>query len=272
MIFGAVDPLRSRARFKSRSIEIVTVLVVTFLALVSLASWVSANVFSSIAMMLVGDALAFGICAYLYLQWHKRPLAIRCEHCRKVVLSDTPWVCGECGNENLDTQNHSLLQECAQCHAAPKGYKCHHPTPEAVRPSEHLIFFSEDKDKRNVAKRLATEASRTKLRARSVSKLTENHADKKHQIDMVRMELIEARLNESLEALKKRMADESGNIDMESQRKSLQRHMNKWTGVDKLAKEQKQQNAKDFPNDPDAREQSDSVVDDWVFRLKSEGK
>ena len=272
MIFGAIDPLKSRARFESRSVEILGVLAVVFLTLVILVSWISANVFSSFAMMLAGDVVAFGVCAVLYLQSHKRPLHIRCDGCRKIILSNTPWICGECGHQNLDTENFSLLQECANCHTAPKAYKCHHPPSDNLRPSDHLIFFSVDRDKKNVAKRLVSEAPRSKRRAKSVAEMVESHEDKKLQIETVKLDLVEAQLNERLETIKKRAVVESPSSDLDAKLTSLKKHMDTWTAVDEAARQQKARNAEDCKDVPKERKRRDTIVDDWVFRQKAEGQ
>jgi hypothetical protein len=79
----------------------------------------------------------------LHVIWHMRPFRIRCPECRKIVLSNTPWVCGFCKEPNSNAVEHSLLDKCAHCGNEPKSYRCHH--------CEGLIFFSDDRDVINYA-------------------------------------------------------------------------------------------------------------------------
>lgn len=242
-------------------------LVLLFLGLVALLSWVLSNLFASFLLLLVVDVVAFALCIFLYVQWHNRPVQIRCPACRKMVLSNTPWICGVCGHQNKETDTFSFLNECANCHAAPKAYECHHPHEQPT-----LIFFWEDQDSRTPARRLDSTVPHSKQRAEIVARRSESHEDKKHQIEMVRMDLVEARLNETLETIKKRMAYEPEKTDLEAHLKNLQQHMDIWTAVDEAARRQKKKNAEDFPNEPDERDRRDLIVDDWVFRKKSEGQ
>ncbi len=101
---------------------------------------------SSFIPMVVGDVIALAAAYGLYNLWEKRPIKLRCEGCGKIVLSNTPWVCGFCGGKNYDANEFSFLYKCGHCNAEPKSYKCHHTG--CTKP---LVFLTEDRLEQNYA-------------------------------------------------------------------------------------------------------------------------
>ena len=93
--------------------------------------------------MLVVDVIAIGLAFFMYLLWDKRPIKIRCEHCKQVISSETPWLCPACKGENTDTVHFPFMHQCKHCAAVPKAYSCHH--------CGELTFLSDDKDTRSPA-------------------------------------------------------------------------------------------------------------------------
>src|SRR5580765_7685769 len=124
-MFDSTDPLTARARFKARSGKCVVGVVAIFFGLVVVLSWISANIFSSFLPMLVGDAVALAICYFLYLAWHDRPISLQCdnEECRKLILSNTPWVCGFCKETNRNANEIPFVHKCAHCSDEAKTYR-----------------------------------------------------------------------------------------------------------------------------------------------------
>src|SRR5437867_469679 len=99
-MFDSTDPLTARSRFKTRSMMCLAGLIAIFLGLVVAVSWLASVFYPSLALMLAADVVALGICYYLYLQWHDAPIKLTCRHCKAIILSNTPWVCGHCDEIN----------------------------------------------------------------------------------------------------------------------------------------------------------------------------
>jgi len=57
-----------------------------------------------------------------------KPIKIRCPACRKIVLSDLPWVCPWpwCKTQNLNTRHFSFLKACEKCGKLPTAFRCHY--------------------------------------------------------------------------------------------------------------------------------------------------
>lgn len=141
--FKSTDPLTSRQRFKSRAIENFAALSGIFIVLVAVLS-LFCSIFAPMFFAYLGaDALALGTVYYLYVLWEKRTIRIRCEGCRKIILTNTPWVCGFCNQPNRNANDYPFVHKCAHCGDEPKTYKCHH--------CNELVFLAEDQDKLNYA-------------------------------------------------------------------------------------------------------------------------
>jgi hypothetical protein len=144
-IFESTDPFHARAQFEWRGFRNVAVLFGFFIPLVALLSLLSWALRVGPMGMLVFDAAAIGFVYHLYGVWQKRPIKLVCEQCKKIILSNTPWVCGfkQCKNTNPD--KFPFIHKCEHCGAEPKAYHCHHSKcPE-------IIFLTEDKLDRNYA-------------------------------------------------------------------------------------------------------------------------
>ena len=139
--------MTSRARFKSRTSDNIAILVTAFVIVVFLASGVTAIIFSSFLPMFGVDAIAIGAVYYFYILWNKRAIRLRCRSCKKIVVSNTPWVCTVCGKSNLNTAEFPFVHECQHCGSEPKAYRCHN------QQCRELIFLSEDEDQTNYAHR-----------------------------------------------------------------------------------------------------------------------
>src|SRR5579859_1036174 len=73
--------------------------------------------------VLISGAIGYGIC---FLLLDKRAIYINCQHCGKIIETNTPWICGSkgCRNENVD--DFPLIYRCEHCGYYPKAYVCHH--------------------------------------------------------------------------------------------------------------------------------------------------
>src|SRR5689334_5183142 len=138
MIFAPTGPLESRRRFKARSFENMAILIAIFVPLVMGIS----QTVSGVLPVLIGDALCIVFVYYLYCMWNRRPIKVRCDSCRGVLSSNTPWVCGFCKEPNRNANEYPFVYECGHCHDEPKAYRCHH------HDCNKLVFLSEDLDER----------------------------------------------------------------------------------------------------------------------------
>jgi hypothetical protein len=151
-IFNSADPLTSRERFASRRYLNQARLGTGFIvfALIWSPLWllllpVSLGV--SLLALALGYAAAFGLVRYYHIVWEKRPLRLRCPNCRKVVVTNTPWVCGYCRQPNLNPLEIPFVDKCANpaCGIEPKTYRCHH--------CNEFIYLTPDRDEINYAYR-----------------------------------------------------------------------------------------------------------------------
>ncbi len=150
MIFESTNPLTSRARFKSRDLRNKITISVLFTAVVAVMSLFVSMGRGGFLLMLLGDAIALLGARLLYLIWHKRPIRLRCRKCGKIILSNTPWVCGFCGVENRNADEYSFVDRCSDCKDVPKAYRCHH-IDENGKPCGEIVFLSADKSERGYA-------------------------------------------------------------------------------------------------------------------------
>lgn len=149
MTFGGTDPLNARDRFKTRSLETMALVAALFIALtVMMSATVSHSLNGGLFPMLVGDVFLIALCYYFYTVWKMRPVRLRCAACTRILLSNTPWICGFCGHANRNANQNPFVHDCAGCHDQPKAYKCHHSD------CNKLIFLSEDLDPQNYAYRI----------------------------------------------------------------------------------------------------------------------
>jgi hypothetical protein len=136
----AENPLTARERFRLRHLHnwveaILLFAVVAFLLVLTLpigvASWVDLAV---IAVLYY----------FVFYIWDKEPISFKCNHCDKLIESNTPWICGfkQCRNENGD--KYPFVHRCEHCGAEPKAYQCHH--------CGNLIFFTKDELRVNFAR------------------------------------------------------------------------------------------------------------------------
>lgn len=253
----------SRARFHSRSLENVVGTAVVFLMLVTVFSWVLSMAAPSFLLMLLGDAAAGAVAYYLFLQWHKRPIRLRCDGCRNMIVSNTPWICGDCGKENVDTENFPFVNRCSGCNATPKSYICHH--------CGEPVFLSEDRDPKNPAERFVSDVPKTRQKAEVAAQRASVREEKEYDLEMANYDLVAAELNERLEANKKRAAFEAKS-ELEKKQHSLNAFMDLTLGIEEAARQQKAKHAESFKNDPKERKRHAMAVDEWVRREKAKGQ
>lgn len=176
-------------------------LMLLFLALVFVISWLAANVI----LMLAGDVVALGLVYYLYLTWRDQPVKLSCPHCEAVILSNTPWVCGFCKQTNRNASQFPFVDKCGHCSDETKTYRCHH--------CGELIFLTADQDKINYAYALNAPAEKSPddEHADQVKKLREKRELKEARLSnaQVEAELLDMRNRLKLRKQKKKSTRET---------------------------------------------------------------
>ena len=113
------DPLTGKLRFRFRGLTnwLFAMFIFAVWVVLLLPFW-----FGWIADL---AGVAF-MCYFMFFILEKRPIKIWCPNCLKVVLSNTPWVCGFRGCKNENADDFPVVHRCEHCGAEPKAYKCHH--------------------------------------------------------------------------------------------------------------------------------------------------
>lgn len=212
----------------------------------------------------MGAAVGLGVVYYFYVVWDNRPIRIQCPHCKGLILTNTPWVCGQCSAKIRNASDFPFVSHCPDCKAEPKTYRCHHKT------CGKFIFLTEDEDETNYAFSLNAHGEVPKAESRSikVKQQEEELHDKRHEHVLTQVAVSIAELDKKLQKIKEDSeAVDKGDVD--SKRKSLKKHFDRFMAVSAVAREQKAENAEKNKNDPGERKRADKVVDDWVRRQVS---
>ena len=212
MIFESTNPLTSRNRFKSRTFLNLAVIAAIFIASVVVLSWLASLLFPGFLPLLLVDAACIAGAYCLYILWHQRPIRLRCPECERVILSNTPWVCGVCKQPNRNTADYPFVHRCEHegCRTEPKAYKCH--------LCHELIFLSEDEDKTNYAHSLNSPAEipQPDERMEKLKKVKEKKQDKNDKIELAELDERLRTIRKRLKVEKKKSAKESLKDEVDS--------------------------------------------------------
>jgi hypothetical protein len=144
----------------------------------------------------------------------------------------------------------------------PKSYKCHH--------CNELIFLSKDKDTANPAERLRSSLHRSKKRTEVFEAHSDAKQGKQNHIELVELDVVEARLNARLKAIEKLSTDAPEISLLDQEKKNLKKCMDAEFAVDVAVRQQKAADAEEFKNDPPERRRRALTADKW--RLKRLGE
>ncbi len=142
--------------------------------------------------MLVVDGIAWGVAYGFYIICDKRPIRLRCPKCKKIILSNTPWVCGFCGKENRNANKNPFVDKCGHCEDEPKAYRCHHKINE--KPCGELNFLTADPIERGYAYCVSSPPASPDNepepvpRARVLKEHEEVKQDQQHRVDLAKLE------------------------------------------------------------------------------------
>jgi hypothetical protein len=239
-----------------------------FIFAVILMSWLVSIFYPGVFLLkLLGDAIALLGAYFLYIIWDKRPIRLRCENCRKIISSNTPWVCGVCKRPNRDAIEYPFVRHCGyeDCGAEPKTYRCHH--------CEEFVFLTDDEDKINYAYRLnsPTEISKAEERAEKLKSKQEEVEDIDHEINMGRRTILKVQLDERLSEIKKKSNKVLKPVG-EAKREGLKEFFDAKAAVKQAAREQKAANAEKHKDNRRARMEDDAIVDLWAQNEMNKGE
>lgn len=280
MNLSAHDPQSVRLFFKRRQFESGAILVGVFLLCAGVFSWVSYYFdFEPIAVpMLIGDIVAAAIAYYVYLYYSRQPMRVRCVECGGSVDCRTPWVCGQCGHQNWNVNKYPFIRHCEECLIEPKSYICHHfkKDNKNVRCEEH-IFFSEDHDKSNPARRIVQEGLETKKRAekqtdaeREVEQkkrdLRNEYDEKKQALDSAKVDLTTEQIKAQIEIAKKGASDVPVETALNIHFESLKEFMDASGALDEAVRLFKTHLAEQLKGNPTLLKKRYLEVDAWRAR------
>jgi hypothetical protein len=240
----AVDPMTGGLWFKLRT-------PLNFVICILLCAVVVAGL-SFLVPIWAADLVAIGLVYYIFVVFlNKRPIGLRCDNCHKVILSNTPWVCGFCRAKNEDADNYPFIHRCKKCSAVPKAYKCHHAECGA------LVFLTSDTLRENYASCLNSPAEVPPPAKSNVHQ--EQKQEMEHSITMTQLDM-------QLAALRKQREIKQPRTVLEEKRESLDKHYAGVMAAQELATRKKAEVAIVFKDDPENLQKAVEAIDDWLRR------
>jgi hypothetical protein len=190
----------------------------------------------------------------------RRAIRFNCPGCKKVILSNTPWVCGACGEINRNTKAHSFLANCNNqvCGVEPKAYRCHH------KRCGHMIYLTADHDDTNYASCLNAESERPMPdepdeRAEKVKTDSENIEDKEREIRM-------AELEEKLRKIREQSKEPKIKSKFEQKKEAFDDFFEGAMGMREYAQKKRAEAAEKYKNDPESLKRANEAIDEFIRR------
>ena len=256
MSFGSTDPLTSRKRFMSRTMENYAALSVIFVVLVSILSFAVASLDGGFLPMLAVTALGLGVVYFLHTLWAKRVIGFECNHCDRYIASNTPWVCPYCKQPNMNANEHPFVGECEHCGNGPKAYMCHYSD------CKKLIFLSPDRDGANYAYSInAVPVSKPQPDERTIK--ANSHSDAK----LAKQKEIElAELDEKLLSLKSRIEGPKIKTPLEKKKESFEQYFDGVRGAREIARRKKAEVEELYKDDPESLKDALAAIEEYLKR------
>lgn len=251
MNFDVPDPLTSRARFHGRIVHHMLKLLAVFLGVAVVIAVLSVYVFKSGFFMFVGDVLALSVMIFLFLRLNNKPIRLKCLACAKMILSNTPWTCGFCKQENRDTRGFPFVNTCQHCGNEPKAYKCHHCggliyLTEDEQKSGYA-FFANDDSERPKPKPMPVVVDKEKIRHEEVR-------EKQHNLAM-------AKLDAELKAVKEPTREPSADEIRFQLERRFRARLTKVSGARELGVILKSEIAVTYKHSPQERQDLEKFID-----------
>lgn len=244
MTMQTCDPLQVRQWFKLRDALNIAAVIVGFIVLDAIL-WLVAGGF-------IGGSVSIAVmfCVYFFIL-HKRTIGIECPSCQNFIETNTPWICGYCGAQNLHTDDFPFVGQCETCKAEPKAYQCHH------KGCGTLIFFTKDRQEINFAKCVNIPVPTRPTRVKK-DKDAEEMAKLEKGIQLTERMVKKAELDVKLKEFK----DVLEPIKSKSKGERLRSGVRSRTELEDEVRRLKAETDKEFPNDMDARKKRYLEIDD----------
>ena len=194
-------------------------------------------------------ALIVGVTAYFFgVLWH-REIGFECDGCGKYIAIDVPWICGQCGEKNENTEEFSMLQQCEHCKAKQSSYFCHH---EGCRKPVNL--FGKDESNLTPARR-AGGVDPTPQTARAQRQ--DEKEEKEHAIEL-------AKLDAELKAFQERQEPKKPKDAKEAVKEEFEREFGSTMAREAFAEEQRAMIDRDYADKPHLRERAHMAIDEFL--------
>jgi hypothetical protein len=207
----------------------------------------------------IADGGVIAMLFYLnFFVLEKRPIKIRCPHCRKYIVTNTPWVCGACGKKNVRTDDFPFIFRCEHedCGVEPAAYECHH------RDCKKLIFLTEDERRTNIAC-CSDEKKERRGRDERAAKVRTD----KEKIEDKANELGVADLDAKLKEIRAKSEGPKIKTLAEQKREAFDSGYDAAMGVRAHARKRRAEAAEEFKDDPESLKDANDAIDDLLHRF-----
>ncbi|MES3030932.1 MAG: hypothetical protein V4697_00805 [Patescibacteria group bacterium] len=238
-----IPPLNARLFFSVRTLINCAIIGAIFIPLTVL--------FHGVIGGWIATLLLIGALYFLFFNvLQKLPVTIDCPHCRENLVTNTPWVCGECGKTNRDVDAFPFVHRCSHCSAEPKAYRCHHCT--------ELIFLGSDHRKQNFAYSLDNRPPDQTPPAEDDSvKQRKAREALIHEIKM-------AELAFQLEENKQRAEFGKKKTPVEEIEMSFSKFYARAMGSQEFAQRKRAEADETYKDQPDFRKRAHETIDNWL--------
>lgn len=239
-----MNALDAKLNFKLRTLRNCAIVTAVFIPAVFVFAQMPFGWLGTIALI----AILYYVFFHILQEW---PTSFTCPHCHGIIATNTPWRCGSCGHGNRRTKQFPFVEECENCEASPKAYKCHH------KECGKLIFLSKD----NQEQGYATFLNLAEPAAPPVDKNTE----RKEAQDALRHELEMAELEAKRNEARKRATPDEPKPMREQIKASLNSFYTSKMGAREEAKRLRAEVAEKFKNDEQALKDANDTIDAWLI-------
>lgn len=248
MTMQTCNPLEARQWFKLREAVNIAAVIVGFIVLDAFL-WLMAGGF-------IGGAVSIAVmfCVYFFIL-HKRTIGIECPSCRNFIETNTPWICGVCGAQNLSTDDFPFVGRCETCRAEPKAYQCHH--------CKKLIFFTKDRLEINFARCVNIPVSQKPIRVKK-DKDAEEMARLDKDIQITERKVKKAGLDVKMKEFKDVLEPQKPRTQKEAVEESFASFEDRnMTGAE-IVRRKKAEFAEKYKNNPAELERQNRLIDQWA--------
>jgi hypothetical protein len=238
-----IPPLNARLFFRLRTLINCAIIGVIF---VPLAIFFFGVIGGWMATLFLIGALYF----FFFYVLQKVPVEIDCPHCHENLVTNTPWVCGECRQTNRDIDAFPFVHQCGLCNAEAKAYRCHH--------CSELIFLSRDRRKQNFAYSLDNRPPEQTPPSEDES-LKQQKAREAllHEIEM-------ADLAAKLEEKKQQLEFGKKKTPVEEIETSFTKYFARVMGSQEFAQRQRAEADEKFKDQPELQKRAHEAIDAWL--------